>query len=75
MRISDGNPNDQHILVDDDEIDVMKVQRAFERNQISNSLFVARDGVEALEMLRGKRSLELAIPSDRRIIITGYQHA
>jgi len=53
----------------------MKVQRAFERNQISNSLFVARDGVEALEMLRGKRSLEPAVPSDRRIIITGYQHA
>ncbi len=39
-------------LVEDDEVDVMNVKRAFARNNIRNPLFVARDGVEALEKLR-----------------------
>lgn len=40
------------LLVDDDEIDVMNVQRAFERNRISNPVHVAGNGLEALEKLR-----------------------
>ncbi|MCM1981576.1 response regulator [Lyngbya confervoides] len=42
------------LLVEDDEIDVMNVQRAFKKNKISNPLYVAGNGIEALEMLRGK---------------------
>lgn len=41
------------LLVDDDEIDVMNVQRAFERNRITNPVHVAGNGVEALQQLRG----------------------
>lgn len=41
------------LLVEDDQIDVMNIRRAFERNRITNPLWVARDGVEALEMLAG----------------------
>ncbi len=52
------------LLVEDDEVDVMNVQRAFERNQMTSSLFVAGNGIEALEMLRGK-----GIPKDRRLIL------
>ena len=52
------------LLVEDDEVDVMNVQRAFRKNNIANPLFVAGDGVEALEQLRGGR-----IPRDRRIIL------
>ena len=29
------------LLVEDDEVDVMNVRRAFERNRLTNSLFVA----------------------------------
>jgi len=52
------------LLVEDDEVDVMNVQRAFKKNNIANPLFVAGNGVEALEQLRGGR-----IPRDRRIVL------
>jgi CheY-like chemotaxis protein len=52
------------LLVEDDEVDVMNVRRAFERNRIANPLFVARDGIEALEMLHNGQ-----IPLSRRIIL------
>ena len=40
------------LLVEDDEVDIMNVQRAFKKNNINNPLFIARNGLEALEMLR-----------------------
>jgi CheY-like chemotaxis protein len=40
------------LLVEDDQVDVMNVQRAFKKNNITNSLSVAGNGVEALEKLR-----------------------
>jgi CheY-like chemotaxis protein len=52
------------LLVEDDEVDVMNVRRAFQKNKITNPLFVASNGVEALEQLRNG-----AIPRDRRIIL------
>lgn len=52
------------LLVEDDEVDVMNVRRAFKRNNISNPLWVAGNGVEALEMLRSG-----AIPAERRLIL------
>jgi len=51
-------------LVEDDEVDVMNVKRAFDKNHITNLLFVARDGVEALEKLRSGE-----IPKGRRIVL------
>ena len=41
------------LLVEDDELDVMNVQRAFKKNNISNPLYVAGNGLEALDLLRG----------------------
>lgn len=52
------------LLVEDDDIDVMTVQRAFRKNNISNPLKVAGNGIEALEMLRGGE-----IPPFNRIIL------
>lgn len=40
------------LLVDDDEVDVMGVKRAFTSARIANPVVVARDGMEALEKLR-----------------------
>ncbi len=42
------------LLVEDDEVDVMNVQRAFSKSHISNPLFVAGNGLEALALLRGE---------------------
>ncbi|HMQ30043.1 MAG TPA: response regulator [Chloroflexaceae bacterium] len=52
------------LLVDDDDVDVMNVQRAFKRNNIINPLHIARDGIEALELLRGD-----SVPKERRLIL------
>jgi len=41
------------LLVEDDTIDVMAIQRALQQLKIANPLIIARDGVEALEFLRG----------------------
>jgi len=42
------------LLVEDDEVDIMNVQRAFKKNNIGNPLFIARNGLEALHMLRNE---------------------
>jgi CheY-like chemotaxis protein len=52
------------LLVEDDEVDVMNVKRAFARNHIVNPLFVAGDGLEALEKLRSGE-----VPKGRRIVL------
>ena len=57
------------LLVEDDELDVMNVRRAFRKNNISNPLYVAANGIEALEMLRGQGSGAQAMPRDRRLIL------
>lgn len=52
------------LLVEDYEIDVMNVQRAFERNRILNPLHVATDDIEALEILRSGK-----MGDSRRIVL------
>ena len=52
------------LLVEDDEVDVMNVRRAFERNNVSNPLYVAGNGLEALAMLR-----DGTVPTERRLIL------
>jgi CheY-like chemotaxis protein len=52
------------LLVEDDEVDVMNVQRAFKKNNMTNPLFVASNGIEALEQLRSG-----AIPPHNRLIL------
>lgn len=42
------------LLVEDDRVDVMTVQRALKRNAITNPLYIARTGLEALGRLRGE---------------------
>ncbi len=52
------------LLVEDDEVDVMNVKRAFQRNKIANPLWTAGNGLDALEILRGSE-----IPRERRLIL------
>lgn len=44
------------MLVEDDVVDVMTVKRAFKKVGINNPMYVANDGLVALEMLRGASS-------------------
>ena len=52
------------LLVEDDEVDVMNVRRAFDKNHITNPLFVASNGLEGLEKLRSGE-----VPQGRRIVL------
>jgi CheY-like chemotaxis protein len=52
------------LLVEDDDVDVMNVKRAFDKNHITNPLFVAGNGLEALDKLRSGE-----VPQGRRIVL------
>jgi CheY-like chemotaxis protein len=57
------------LLVEDDEVDVMTVQRAFKKGNINNRLYLAGNGLEALAVLRSKPGEAASMPMDRRIIL------
>lgn len=52
------------LLVDDDDVDVKTVRKAFEKGRVTNPLYVASDGIEALAMLRDGQ-----VPRERRLIL------
>ncbi|MEL6214903.1 MAG: response regulator [Pseudomonadota bacterium] len=53
------------LLVEDDEVDIENVRRALRKRKIANPLFVARDGLEALELLeRGQVTAPVMILLD-----------
>jgi CheY-like chemotaxis protein len=61
-------PDVNILLVEDDEIDVRVVKKAIADQRIINPLFVASDGVEALEMLRGEGGRE-RVPQPYMILL------
>ncbi|MEW6497322.1 MAG: response regulator [Cyanobacteriota bacterium] len=56
------------LLIDDDDVDVMTVKRAFKKNNIKNPLYVATNGVEALALLRSKE-LSKRLPGSRKLLL------
>lgn len=57
------------LLVEDDEVDVMNVKRAFKKYKITNPLYVAGNGIEAFEMLRSHNNTPPEVPETRRLIL------
>lgn len=57
------------LLVEDDEVDVMNVKRAFKKYKITNPLYIAGNGIEALEMLRSQNNQSSIIPEKRRLVL------
>ncbi len=57
------------LLVEDDEVDIMTVQRAFKKGNIANPLYLAGNGIEALALLRGNPEQPSPIPPERRLIL------
>jgi CheY-like chemotaxis protein len=52
------------LLVEDDEVDVMNVRRAFKKNNIDDPLWVADNGLRGLELLRGSD-----MPRSHRLVL------
>lgn len=57
------------LLVEDDEVDVMNVKRAFKKYKITNPLYIAGNGIEALSMLRSQHGQSPQVPCTRRLIL------
>lgn len=57
------------LLVEDDEVDVMNVLRAFKKINITNPVYVATNGIEALSMLRSSNNEPPQVPTARRLIL------
>jgi CheY-like chemotaxis protein len=55
------------LLVEDDEVDVMNVRRAFKKANIKNPIFTASNGYEALEVLRNTSDTQM--PQERRLVL------
>jgi CheY-like chemotaxis protein len=62
------NPMVNLLLVEDDEVDVQGLKRAFNKGRIGNPITVARDGIEALEILRGENGHE-KLPKPHLILL------
>ena len=41
------------LVVEDDDVDLMAIQRGFKQQKVANEIVAARDGLEALSILRG----------------------
>ncbi len=50
------------LIVDDDEVSVMSIKRAIRHQRLVNPQVVARDGQEALEILRGDAGQDKILP-------------
>ena len=57
------------LLVEDDDIDILNVQRVFKKMSYPNPLHVAHNGVEALDMLRGTNGVTRLSPTPQIILL------
>ena len=55
--------------MEDDEVDVMNVKRAFKKYRITNPLYTAGNGIEALRMLQSQNGERPEVPQTRRLIL------
>lgn len=59
-----------NILVEDDDVDVMNVKRAFKKVNITNPIYHADNGLEALKMLSGNSNEQYNLPNERRLVLS-----
>ncbi len=57
------------LLVEDDQVDIMNVRRAFIKSNITNPLYIAGNGIEALKLLRDEDAMPALVPKERRLIL------
>ncbi|HEV7999082.1 MAG TPA: response regulator [Planctomycetaceae bacterium] len=56
------------MIVDDDEVDVRAIQRGLKQQRIANPVYIATDGRQGLEMLRGEQGYS-KIPQPALIVL------
>ena len=56
------------LLVEDDEVDAMAVKRALHEYRVANPIIVAKDGIDALEHLRGENG-KTAVPRPNLVLL------
>jgi CheY-like chemotaxis protein len=57
------------LLVEDDEVDIMNVKRAFKKVHIANQIYLASNGLEALKILRGNHGKTPNISAEKRLVL------
>ena len=57
------------LLVEDDEVDVMNVKRAFKKYKITNPLYTAGNGLQAMKMLKSQNGKPAEVPDTRRLVL------
>lgn len=57
------------LLIEDDWVDIENAKRAFQKYQISNLLYTAKDGVDALDKLLGRNGTDILDPPPKIILL------
>lgn len=57
------------LLIEDDIVDVESVKRAFAKSKIANPLHIAKDGLEALDLLQGQHGKQQLTPMPRIVLL------
>jgi CheY-like chemotaxis protein len=57
------------LLVEDDEVDIQNVERAFVKHNVSNPLHIARNGAEAMDKIYGLNGETMLDPSPKIILL------
>ena len=59
-----------HILVvEDDEVDILNIKRAFKKNNVKNHVTYAHNGLEAWNLLKGEEGVEKLNPRPKVILL------
>ena len=59
-----------HILVvEDDEVDVINIKRAFKKNNVKNAVHYATNGLEAWNMLKGAENVDKMNPTPKVLLL------
>ena len=57
------------LLVEDDIVDIQTFKRSLRQFQLTNPLYIARDGIEALNMLRGQHGDNTPVVPHPRMVL------
>lgn len=57
------------LLVEDNETYIQYVEKSLIKDKVSNLLHIARDGLEALNMLHGKNGFEKIVPTPKIVLL------
>lgn len=57
------------LFVEDDEVDIQSVEREIKKYTLPIQLHIAKDGIEALDMLYGQHSVQKLYPTPQLILL------